>query len=202
MGFFDFVSVHKFSFCLDDSGNVRPQSGDENTGSGSTIIDIDFFFDDNPNDISWTISDTTGNRDVYWEGLNYDQNEDEYVIESVMLWKNKCYEFVIQNSEGNGLDGGYVVIWVKNDPVYDERWGVNFGYSDTFTLCLDDRGNFVEPQSECDDDPTFLWKDRDNKDCVWVAGKLSNVPNFCNKKPYRGESDRVRDYCPKTCEQC
>merc|ERR1712238_625242 len=128
-GFLDFLSVHKFSFCLDDSGNVRPQSGDE--------------------------------------------NEDEYVIESVMLWKNKCYEFVIQNSEGNGLDGGYVVIYVKNKSVYDED--VNFGYSDTFTLCLDDRGNFVEPQSECDDDPTFLWKDRDNKDCVWVAGKLSNV---------------------------
>jgi hypothetical protein len=79
-----FLDVHKFSFCLDNNGNVRPQSGD-NTGSGISIIDIDLFFEKSPDEISWTIFDTTGNRDVYGEGLNYDQNKQEMVVESVIL---------------------------------------------------------------------------------------------------------------------
>jgi hypothetical protein len=112
---------------------------------------------------------------------------------------NKCYEFVIQNSEGNGLDGGYL-IWVEGEVVYDED--ADFRYSDTVSLCLDDRGNFVEPQSECDDDPTFLWKGKANKNCDWVAKKLNNKPKLCNKRAYRGESEKIRDYCQQTCNRC
>merc|ERR1712238_90861 len=165
--------------------------------AGSSNIDIVFNLDSKAKQISWTLTDT--NSGVYVDGSEYDRDDNKNEVEeSVTLCHSVCYEFEFNDSGGDGLcngisgcgefeifiqddvvpvlGGGYVVIWVKNDPVYDERWGVNFGYSDTFTLCLDDRGNFVEPQSECDDDPTFLWKDRDNKDCVWVAGKLSNVP--------------------------
>jgi len=207
-GDLNILSVHKLSFCLDGSGNVQPQSG-VNTGSGSSVIDvvIDFYNDYYPEDISWTISDTTSNSNIYGEESNYDADElrGKLVIKSVTLWNNKCYQFVIQDSVGDGLCsndfgcGEYGII-VKDDYIFEDG---NFGNSDTVSLCLDDSGNFVEPLSECGDDSDFGWKNKAKKNCEWVARKKQKGKKLCGKKgKYRGESKKIRDYCQETCGQC
>lgn len=215
-GDFDILSVHTLSFCLDESGTFQPQAGDDdnNTGAGSSMIgvEIDFFSDYNyTSEISWTISDrTTGNNndDIYGEGSNYDADElgGRLIIESVPLWNNRCYDFVIQDSAGDGLCdselgcGTYGII-VQEEYVYFEAG--DFGYSDTLSFCLDGSGNVMEPVPECRDDTEFRWKNKGKKDCEWVAKKKLKGKNLCKKKgKFRGESGKIRDYCLETCNQC
>jgi len=171
---------------------------------GNSNIDIVLNFDGYAEEISWSITDTTS--DVYVDGGSaYDSdNNNNEVVESVTLCHNKCYDFDIQDSAGDGLcdpdnNCGEYGIFVNGEEVYSDEDG-DFGSSNTVSFCLDGSGNVVEP--ECGDDSDFLWKDRANKDCNWVARKLMRGQNKCGKTAGGGQSGRVRDYCQETCNQC
>merc|ERR1712085_111207 len=90
-------------------------------------------------EISWSITDTTS--DVSVDGSAYDSDHgNNEVVESVTLCHNKCYDFVIQDSAGDGLcdpdnNCGEYGIFVNGEEVYSDEEG-DFGSSNTVSFVL------------------------------------------------------------------
>jgi len=193
-----FGATETLNFCLDDGGNLLPQSGADN-GSGSSIIDIKMLFDDWPEETSWKITDYDIKSDVYGEVSNYELAlAGGGVWQYVTVWNNNCYELVIKDKEGDG-NGGYGIL-VQEEEVLS---GGEFETVEKISLCLDDSGNFIEPDpSSCEDGGNFTWKNR-NKNCNWVKKKIRKKgEGFCNKKVNPPNQLRIKDFCQKTCEEC
>lgn len=193
-----FGATETLNFCLDDGGNLLPQSGADN-GSGSSIIDIKMLFDDWPEETSWKITDYDIKSDVYGEVSNYELAlAGGGVWQYVTVWNNNCYELVIKDKEGDG-NGGYGIL-VQEEEVLS---GGEFETVEKTSLCLDDSGNFIEPDpSSCEDGGNFTWKNR-NKNCNWVKKKIRKKgEGFCNKKVDPPNQPRIKDFCQKACEEC
>jgi len=193
-----FGATETLNFCLDDGGNLLPQSGADN-GSGSSIIDIKMLFDDWPEETSWKITDYDIKSDVYGEVSNYELAlAGGGVWQYVTVWNNNCYEFVIKDKEGDG-NGGYGIL-VQEEEVLS---GGEFETVEKTSLCLDDSGNFIEPDpSICEDGGNFIWKNR-NKNCNWVKKKIRKKGSgFCNKKVDPPNQPRIKDFCQKACNEC
>merc|ERR1712014_421677 len=56
----------------------------------------------------------------------------------------------------------------------------------------------VQEQQSCVDDPDFLWKGRNKKNCVWV-GKGSDAMTVKKCRRNNGDGKKIFDYCPQTC---
>jgi len=200
-----FEKTEKLNFCLDDGGNLLPQSGADN-GSGSSIINIKMLFDDYPKDTSWKITDYDIKSDVYGEVSNYELDvAGGEVSQYVSVWNNNCYQFVIKDKIGDGMccsegNGGYGIL-VQEEEVLS---GGEFENVEKTSLCLDDSGNFMEPEpSSCEDGGAFTWKANKNKNCRWVKKKIRRKGDgFCNKKVNPPNQLRIKDFCQKTCNEC
>merc|ERR1711861_115915 len=55
-----------------------------------------------------------------------------------------------------------------------------------------------QQQQSCVDDPDFLWKGRNKKNCTWV-GKGTDAMTVKKCKRNNGDGKKVSDYCPQTC---
>ena len=50
--------------------------------------------------------------------------------------------------------------------------------------------------SECEDNPDYLYRNRDNRGCDWVGRNERRTERLCNRR------QQVRDNCPETCSLC
>merc|ERR1712003_295980 len=55
-----------------------------------------------------------------------------------------------------------------------------------------------QQQQSCVDDPNFLWKGRNKKNCTWV-GKGTDAMTDKKCRRNNGDGKKVYDYCPQTC---
>jgi len=174
-----------------------PTLEEKSCDSGKSVIDLNFYFDDYSEDISWNITDYDDPSVLYDEETWYGYGA-YYAFESIELCNDNCYEVNIYDSYGDGLCceygyGGYDIV-VQDQLVL---LGGIFGSGVTEKLCLDENGAFV---SDCvDDDGTFVLKNKNKDfDCKWAAKKKTD--KRCRKKTNDGR--RVEDICLDTCGMC
>jgi len=83
----------------------------EKDPSGDILVSVNITFDDHPSETSWFISDEQISEEdppiIRDSGSNYMDGEDDFTSQTfdVCLMEG-CYDFIISDSEGNGLSGG------------------------------------------------------------------------------------------------
>ena len=191
--------------------------------AGQSDITLFFKFDDFPDDISWTV---TNSQNVLVAETDepgfYDDILLTKVTETITVCNNNCYDVTINDNYGNGLcceeGNGRYDIRVQGKTVFT---GKRFGEQVVERVCLDKNGAFVtsldndsedgddddddedyyyDDEPPCEDDPTFKWVNNKGKkkNCKWVAKKKK-----CNKKrKHNGKKQRVFNFCPFSCNEC
>jgi len=117
-----------------------------NNGCNFNTVTITITFDNYPEETSWNVYDSQGNS--IGAGGPYGSQPDGSTASWDACWADGCYEFVIQDSYGDGICCGYGngSYTVTNGPVLLAS-GSAFGTGERTTFCL---GN-VAPPATCTD---------------------------------------------------
>merc|ERR1711865_1074105 len=176
--------------------------------AGQSDITLFFKFDDFPDDISWTV---TNSQNVLVAETDEPGFYEDILLtkatETITVCNNNCYDVTINDNFGNGLcceeGNGRYDIRVQGKTVFT---GKRFGEQVVERVCLDKNGAFVtsldsdsEDGDDDDDDEDYYYDDEppceDDPTCKWVAKKKK-----CNKKrKHNGKKQKVFNFCQFSC---
>eukprot|EP00536_Pseudo-nitzschia_multiseries_P013227 jgi/Psemu1/327108/estExt_fgenesh1_pg.C_5490005 len=162
-------------------------------------LDIQLTTDMFPTQVSWSLNKqgVNGSSVPLLSANNYTKHFFTYG-NSVCLKKGASYQFVIDDSAGDGLtyavlEGFYSVTLNGNEIAR----GRDFGFKEVVKIDVE------APETPCDDDDVYKFKNmKKGKTCSDIAS-LQNKKRkkICNKEDPRNNNELVSAFCPSSCRK-